>query len=76
MSPLFKKYKKQVPFKTELMEELRFVLKFSGNTKPVKYPKRSSSKSTASSKGDSTSSISVESLANDDQQLQKRKSIK
>ncbi|KAM7360866.1 glutamate ionotropic receptor kainate isoform 2-T4 [Cochliomyia hominivorax] len=66
----------KVPFKTELKEELLFVLKFSGTTKPVKYPKRSSSKSTASSKGGSTSSMSVESLANDDQHLQKRKSTK
>ncbi|XP_065364338.1 glutamate receptor ionotropic, kainate 2 isoform X3 [Calliphora vicina] len=66
----------KVPFKAELMDELRFVMKFSDTTKPVKYPKRSSSKSTASSKAGSTSSLSVESLTNDDQHLQKRKSMK
>ncbi|XP_058983025.1 glutamate receptor ionotropic, kainate 2 isoform X2 [Musca domestica] len=65
----------KVPFKAELMDEIRFVMKCSGNTKPAKYPKSSSSKSSAVSKR-SSSSLSANSLATDDQQLHKRKSIK
>ncbi|XP_073815886.1 glutamate ionotropic receptor kainate isoform X2 [Musca autumnalis] len=65
----------KVPFKAELMDEIRFVMKCSGNTKPAKYPKTSSSKSSAVSKRSSTS-LSANSLATDDQQLHKRKSIK
>ncbi|XP_059218526.1 glutamate receptor ionotropic, kainate 3 isoform X4 [Stomoxys calcitrans] len=64
-----------VPFKAELMDEIRFVMQCSGNTKPAKYPKASSSKSSAVSKR-SSSSLSANSMTSDDQQLQKRKSIK
>ncbi|XP_059218524.1 glutamate receptor ionotropic, kainate 3 isoform X2 [Stomoxys calcitrans] len=65
----------KVPFKAELMDEIRFVMQCSGNTKPAKYPKASSSKSSAVSKR-SSSSLSANSMTSDDQQLQKRKSIK
>uniref|UniRef100_A0A1B0AWL5 Ionotropic glutamate receptor C-terminal domain-containing protein n=1 Tax=Glossina palpalis gambiensis TaxID=67801 RepID=A0A1B0AWL5_9MUSC len=66
----------KIPFKTELMEEIRFVLKCSGNTRPVKYPKPSrsaSSRSKFSVSSKDSSSVTVDSLATDDQQLQKRK---
>jgi len=53
----------QVNFKTELIDEIRFILQCSGNTKAVKYPKNSS-RSNASSKSKG-SSMSVDSLPED-----------
>ncbi|KAH8323007.1 hypothetical protein KR074_002938, partial [Drosophila pseudoananassae] len=53
----------QVNFKTELLDEIRFILQCSGNTKAVKYPKNSS-RSIASSKSKG-SSQSVDSLPED-----------
>ncbi|KAI8046451.1 hypothetical protein M5D96_002661 [Drosophila gunungcola] len=53
----------KVNFKTELLDELRFIIQCSGNTKAVKYPKNSSrSNASTKSKG---SSMSVDSLPED-----------
>ncbi|XP_034487556.1 glutamate receptor ionotropic, kainate 2 isoform X2 [Drosophila innubila] len=56
----------KVNFKDELLDELRFIIQCSGNTKAVKYPKNSgsSSHSTGSSKSKG-SSLSVDSLPED-----------
>ncbi|KRK05426.1 uncharacterized protein Dyak_GE27873 [Drosophila yakuba] len=53
----------KVSFRTELLDEIRFILQCSGNTKAVKYPKNSS-RSNASSKSKG-SSMSVDSLPED-----------
>ncbi|BFF90889.1 glutamate receptor ionotropic kainate 3 [Drosophila madeirensis] len=53
----------KVNFKSELLDEIRFIIQCSGNTKAVKYPKNSS-RSIASSKSKG-SSISVDSLPED-----------
>lgn len=53
----------KVPFKNELMDELRFVMQCSGNTKAVKYPKSSSSSSSSSSGSKSKrSSVTIDSF--------------
>ncbi|XP_017856487.1 PREDICTED: glutamate receptor ionotropic, kainate 2 isoform X3 [Drosophila arizonae] len=56
----------KVNFKDELLDELRFIIQCSGNTKAVKYPKNSgsSSNSNASSKSKG-SSLSVDTLPED-----------
>ncbi|XP_055852897.1 glutamate receptor ionotropic, kainate 2-like isoform X2 [Episyrphus balteatus] len=55
----------KVSFKTELMDELRFVMQCSGNTKAVKYPKTSGSSSSSSSSSSKSkrSSITIDSIA-------------
>ncbi|XP_062125741.1 glutamate receptor ionotropic, kainate 2 isoform X1 [Drosophila sulfurigaster albostrigata] len=58
----------KVNFKDELLDELRFIMQCSGNTKAVKYPKNSGSSSSSSGSGDKSkegSSMSVDSLPED-----------
>ncbi|KAM8707036.1 hypothetical protein ACLKA7_011186 [Drosophila subpalustris] len=58
----------KVNFKDELLDELRFIVQCSGNTKAVKYPKNSGSDSHSHSRGSSKSkgsSLSVDSLPED-----------
>ncbi|XP_030369659.1 glutamate receptor ionotropic, kainate 2 isoform X2 [Scaptodrosophila lebanonensis] len=54
----------KVDFKAELIDELRFIMQCSGNTKAVKYPKSSASSSKSSSKSKG-SILSVDSLPDD-----------
>ncbi|KAH8418012.1 hypothetical protein KR222_010349, partial [Zaprionus bogoriensis] len=56
----------KVNFKDELLDELRFIMQCSGNTKAVKYPKNSGSSSHSSGGSKSKrSSMSVDSLPED-----------
>nr|AKI28993.1 ionotropic receptor CG5621 [Bactrocera dorsalis] len=66
----------KVSFKTELIEEFRFVMQCSGNTRPVKYPKNSSRSRSRSSRSRShsrssskSSTLSVDSLPMDESKL-------
>uniref|UniRef100_W8B651 Uncharacterized protein n=1 Tax=Ceratitis capitata TaxID=7213 RepID=W8B651_CERCA len=70
----------KVSFKTELIEEFRFVMQCSGNTRPVKYPKNSSRSRSRSSRSRShsrshsrssskSSTLSVDSLPLDESKL-------
>ncbi|XP_053945127.1 glutamate receptor ionotropic, kainate 2 isoform X1 [Anastrepha ludens] len=68
----------KVSFKTELIEEFRFVMQCSGNTRPVKYPKNSSRSRSRSSRSRSRShsrssskdsSLSVDSMPMDESKL-------
>ncbi|KAH8358943.1 hypothetical protein KR093_003431, partial [Drosophila rubida] len=65
----------KVNFKDELLDELRFIMQCSGNTKAVKYPKNSGSSSTGSAKSKG-SSLSVDSLPEDDVEAVKEKHAK
>ncbi|XP_067617877.1 glutamate receptor ionotropic, kainate 2 isoform X2 [Eurosta solidaginis] len=68
----------KVPFKTELIEEFRFVMQCSGTTRPVKYPKNSSRSRSRSSRsrssspsttGSKSSTLSVDSIPMDESKL-------
>ncbi|XP_017466908.1 PREDICTED: glutamate receptor ionotropic, kainate 2 isoform X2 [Rhagoletis zephyria] len=66
----------KVSFKTELIEEFRFVMQCSGNTRPVKYPKNSSRSRSRSSRSHShsrasskSSALTVDSLPMDESKL-------
>ncbi|XP_055904035.1 glutamate receptor ionotropic, kainate 2 isoform X1 [Eupeodes corollae] len=54
----------KVPFKAEFLDELRFVMQCSGNTKAVKYPKTSGSSSSSSSSGSKSkrSTVTIDSI--------------
>ncbi|XP_023035438.1 glutamate receptor ionotropic, kainate 2 isoform X3 [Drosophila willistoni] len=57
----------KVNFKDELLDELRFILRCSGNTKAVKYPKNSENDAHSDDGGSKSkdSSVSIESLPKD-----------
>ncbi|XP_030558727.1 glutamate receptor ionotropic, kainate 2 isoform X1 [Drosophila novamexicana] len=52
----------KVNFKDELLDELRFIIQCSGNTKAVKYPKNSGSSHSSGSSKSKGSSLSVDTL--------------
>ncbi|XP_064550385.1 glutamate receptor ionotropic, kainate 2 isoform X4 [Drosophila montana] len=62
-----------VNFKDELLDEFRFIIQCSGNTKAVKYPKNSGSSHSSGSAKSKGSSLSVDTLPEDDVEAVKDK---
>ncbi|XP_064550382.1 glutamate receptor ionotropic, kainate 2 isoform X2 [Drosophila montana] len=63
----------KVNFKDELLDEFRFIIQCSGNTKAVKYPKNSGSSHSSGSAKSKGSSLSVDTLPEDDVEAVKDK---